>query len=551
MPVIILSRSGMFIPFSAFSGELTLNDSLKNANAIHRYFLLKYRLITGHFKQKQMSILDKKNARIICPRFGIFQILMDKEKRRKYNLRHLKINNRIKNGKKINLTWTGKLKENQKLIASNILSTSYSDKYASVGRSGLILKLAAGQGKTYIALYLISQIKQKTLVVCHNKSILHQWKKIITVMYPNIIIGYYYGGCKTDGDIVLAVINSLTRKTFTNTISKKPKVEKTMGPLEYFSQFGFMIFDECHEYCGPKTSNTFKIMQARYMLGLSATPDIRVDKFDRLTHNYIGPILDAELIPGYNKNNKVFLGNVKKISYYGPPEHTETVISVLGMTSVPETLNNILNDDKRLIIICNEIIKVFKKNHNIFVFADRKKYLDKIHARLIVQGAMSDIVTDDKTMTKITGGASEEKINLAELHAKIILTTYQFMGTGKSIPKMDAIILVTPRKTKSEQYIKRIFRLSGDNSITRQIIDIVDMNTALRSQWSHRKRYYKKQGFPITDVEINSDNNIPIEIVKMNRSIKIDNKSYTSHNYKNLSLASILDKFNKVMDKVI
>jgi hypothetical protein len=76
------------------------------------------------------------------------------------------------------------------------------------------------------------------------------------------------------------------------------------------------------------------------------------------------------------------------------------------------------------------------------------------------------------------------------------------MGTGKSIPKMDAIILATPRRRKSRQYIGRIFRLGSNYDITRKIVDIVDWATPLKSQWYQRKLYYDEKKFPITEKKI-------------------------------------------------
>ena len=80
---------------------------------------------------------------------------------------------------------------------------------------------------------------------------------------------------------------------------------------------------------------------------------------------------------------------------------------------------------------------------------------------------------------------------------RIILTTYQYMGTGKSIPKMDAIIYATPRKSKSRQFTNRIFRLGSNYDIERQIYDIVDWRTIVKNQWYKRKKYYNEKEYAI------------------------------------------------------
>ena len=112
----------------------------------------------------------------------------------------------------------------------------------------------------------------------------------------------------------------------------------------------------------------------------------------------------------------------------------------------------------------------------------------------IINELWCDEVVNSK---RLVGGATAEEIKFAEEYSNVILTTYQFMGTGKSIPKMDSIILTTPRKRKSEQFIGRIFRLGSNYSITRKIIDIVDWSCCFKSQWYMRKKYYDSQGYEI------------------------------------------------------
>jgi superfamily II DNA or RNA helicase len=102
----------------------------------------------------------------------------------------------------------------------------------------------------------------------------------------------------------------------------------------------------------------------------------------------------------------------------------------------------------------------------------------------------------------LMGGATAESMEEAQLNSNVILTTYAFMGTGVSIPKMDALILATPRKSKSRQYINRIFRLGGDYASVRKIVDIVDWSTHMKSQWYLRKKYYDEKKYPITEKKV-------------------------------------------------
>ena len=74
----------------------------------------------------------------------------------------------------------------------------------------------------------------------------------------------------------------------------------------------------------------------------------------------------------------------------------------------------------------------------------------------------------------------------------MIFTTYGYMGTGKSIPKMDTILLLTPRRSGIEQIIGSIFR-PGKNKNERLVVDIIDWKINLKNQWYERKHIYEKQ----------------------------------------------------------
>jgi DNA polymerase IIIc chi subunit len=79
------------------------------------------------------------------------------------------------------------------------------------------------------------------------------------------------------------------------------------------------------------------------------------------------------------------------------------------------------------------------------------------------------------------------------------------MSVGKSIPKMNAIVLATPRKNKSRQIINRIFRLGSNYDIERQIVDIVDKNTIFNKNIRHRMAYYREKNYSIEHLTVRGD----------------------------------------------
>jgi superfamily II DNA or RNA helicase len=443
---------------------------------------------------KKVPIYKKTtDAKIKFPRFGMIQYA------NKFKNIKIKYHMQILTKPQIPFKWTGMLKDNQPLILKHIMKNYFNKKNAKIGKSGLILNLEAGQGKTYVATSLIQELKTKTLVICHNKNILYQWIEVLQMGYPNNTVTAYYGGKKECGDITVGIINSLLMDNMQIN-------GKKTTPKEFFKQFGFVIFDEVHLYSGTMRKNIYFKLYATYILGLSATPDENV-YFDKVNDWCCGDVLNAKTLKGYTTNDIPFKGNVTKIAYNAPDAYTQIILNEkTEMISHSQMVSQLCEDPFRIHLIVKLIFELKVKNKNIFVFADRRSYLTQIkdHMDVFDISSYNLLNTDDKEFVmQLMGGSSDSDIKKATIKSNVILTTYQFMGTGVSIPKMDAIILATPRKKKSKQYIGRIFRLGSNYNSTREIIDIVDVNTYMKSQYYIRKQYYDDKKFPIATRKVN------------------------------------------------
>jgi hypothetical protein len=542
--ILPITKSGVFISFDniGYRRNKKYNDDVSHMKAIRKienYFTLKTMQIIGAMKQIKCCKVDKKKRRIIVPRFGIFEVLTDK-----YGLDGYSTKSQLKSGDNPStwFIWKGHLKPNQELISRHLMSTVYTNSRKNKGSAGCILNLEAGQGKSYLAAYLMSQFNKKTLIVVHSTSLIEQWKDVINACYRNITIGEYHGKKKTDGDVVIIVINSVMSDEFVTVLGKRAtKVVTTNTPINYFNQFGYVIYDEAHVYANKNFGKSFSIAQAPYMLGLSATPDENVNKFDKLVWWGIGPVIDASKLPGYIATNRDFTGEVHRKMYYGKPLYTRLIKNdITDMVSVSETLGMICEDENRTNLVIDCIEECLKKHLYTFVFADRRNYLDvlrlKLEERKSIDVDSIEMMTEPTDYVRIVGGSKSEELAEAEAKSRVIFTTYQYMGTGKSIVKMNGLVLATPRKSKMKQYIKRIFRLGSDATITRHIYDIVDMRTTLKNQWSTRKKYYNSQEFSIDESKFD-----------MNKTIKSPHITPVSPFKK--SIAPLSDIALRILDK--
>lgn len=490
---IYITKSGAFIKFEYLASSSV--EYLKVAKKIENYFTLRSKTITGVLKQLRCSRMDKLGKRMIVPRFGIYEILNSK-----YKLASFTTVGQIGVGEPPSrkFQWRGTLTSNQTLITNEIMEKYFTSERVKLGSAGVIVNLEAGQGKSYLAAYLISKIQKKTAIILHTTALIEQWVKVLqTALGETVSIGYYYAKKKKAGDIMIFIIDSAANNEFTIA-------GETFKAVEFYNRFGLVILDECHMYSSKTALKALRSAQAPYMLGLSATPDEHVDGYDRAVWWSIGPVLDAQTLPGYVTTSDDFTAEVHRIMYYGPNEYTRVIVNkITEMTSIAETINMICEDQSRNQVIIDCISEGLGFGLYMFVFADRRDYLTRLQEMLKEQRQIEgEIVDSDEDFVRVVGGAKAEELENAEVKSKVIFTTYQYMGTGKSVVKMNGLVLATPRKTKMKQYINRIFRLGSDTSVKRHIYDICDMKLKLSNQWTTRAIHYKSKNYPVTAKKI-------------------------------------------------
>lgn len=173
-------------------------------------------------------------------------------------------------------------------------------------------------------------------------------------------------------------------------------------------------------------------------------------------------------------------------------------------------VRQIIQDPYRMAIIIDNAKHLYARGHNFFIWCDMREIVQII--RDVLQQVGLPVASPE--IAHLMGGISDETIKSAQ-ESRIIVATYQYAYRGVSLPKFDAMIFATPRRAKMYQTLKRIFRMGGDTSIDRQIIDIVDSRTNLKNQLYDRTTQYtafestvETQKIMFSDVAIPDNSNI-------------------------------------------
>jgi superfamily II DNA or RNA helicase len=378
--------------------------------------------------------------------------------------------NILPDGKDIDVTFSLSLKEEQKIPAKHTLN-AYHEK------GGGILSLPCGFGKTILALYFISQLKKKTIVIVHKEFLMNQWIERIQFALPMAKIGILQGDkCEIkSSDIIIAMLQTLSMKEF---------------PADTFDEVGHVIIDECHRIPSKVFCRALMKINSKYMLGLSATPN-RKDGLTKVLKWYIGDIIYSVKSSEKNTvkvNRYILESNVE--------EYNKEVTSFRGQVQIATMINNISFYYKRTRLIMEKVAEEIHKNptRQFLILSDRKQHLEDMFK---IAGELQIPSTG-----YYVGGMKKEKLKASE-SCRLLLGTYPMANEGLDIPSLNALVLATP-KSDIIQSIGRICRKKHEN-IDPLIIDVVDSFSIFENQARKRLKVYEKKNYDVQDIKYNID----------------------------------------------
>ena len=123
----------------------------------------------------------------------------------------------------------------------------YVKKYvkSAKAKGGGLLEIQCGEGKTVMALKIISELKKKTLVIVHKEFLLQQWKERINQFLPTAQVGRIQGDIiDIDGTICSqnnfknGIRDYTQAKTFNERIKKINNLFKQGNKIQYWTERG-------------------------------------------------------------------------------------------------------------------------------------------------------------------------------------------------------------------------------------------------------------------------------------------------------------------------
>lgn len=326
---------------------------------------------------------------------------------------------------------------------------------------GATLIADCGVGKTGMAIYIVSKLKRKTCILCNRSLLMTQWAESLTKFLGPVSVSFVQGSDHIDlsGDIVIASID---------TIVKVPKDD--------LMSFGLVIVDEMHHLAAQSLVWALPLFQAKYTLGLTATPS-RSDGLESVLYWLAGPAACVyQRIPELTGKRGTVL--VQKI-LFSEGKNVEVIYhnGTLGFSSM---ITKLTEDPMRNLRLKDLIASVLHRKRIIVVSSIVE------HAKLL----QSLFPGEDSALL---AGSHKDRDKAKQV--KLVFASYSMLEEGYDDPELDTLVLATPRST-IQQTVGRIERESPGKAIP-LVIDLVDTFSLFPNMFWKRQKFYTSRGFAI------------------------------------------------------
>jgi len=258
------------------------------------------------------------------------------------------------------------------------------------------------------------------------------------------------------------------------SLSRKDTVD------DIVAEYGQVIIDECHHLPAVSFERVLSEVKARYVVGLTATPQRR-DGHRPIIHMQIGSVR-------FRADPRSQLAQ--------HPFHHRLVVRVTGFdtpvqaseTTIQELYGQLVADEKRNDQIINDVLLAMEEGRSPILLTERKEHLDKLNEQL--KGFVRHIVV-------LRGGRSAKKrrrieeqlASIPDDEELLLLATGRYIGEGFDDARLDTLFLALPVSWKGTlvQYAGRLQRLHPGKREVR-IIDYVDGKVPMLARIFERRR---------------------------------------------------------------
>lgn len=341
-----------------------------------------------------------------------------------------------------------------------------------------VLCAPPGSGKTVIAIQMIATRARSTLVLVHRKPLLEQWIERLSqfLELDPEQIGMIGGGKnKPTGLLDVAMVQSLARHK---------------APGELLAGYGHVVVDECHHVPAVTTERVLAAAPARYVTGLTATPQRR-DGHHPIVAFQCGPIRHAIDHRSTDDGHGLELRVVRRDTCFDPS-------GLPTDASIQEVYGALADDQERTEMIACEALELIAEGRSPIILTERREHLDRLTTRL-ADLVPTLIAMHGEMPATAARAASEQLAKAPDDEPLLVLATGRYIGEGFDEPRLDTLLLAMPIAWKGTavQYAGRLHRAHPGKREAR-VYDYVDAELpVLRRMFAKRLKAYRALGYEL------------------------------------------------------
>lgn len=380
-------------------------------------------------------------------------------------------------GTREDMSFQGRLRDagGQRDAASSVLKAM-----RDPNRRGATLVLPCGFGKTVVSLYVASQMRTKTLILCHKSCLLEQWRERIRQYVPDAKIGLVQGSTAEASDehaFVLGMLQSVYSHEY---------------PPGTLTGFGVLIVDEAHHVPASTFLTAVSKVGAHSTLALTATPDRR-DGLTDLLYATMGKVEFKVERPPMEEGTV----EVRRLPCH--PGVREKRLRGQNTVNLSKLITDLSSDEARTDSIVQHVLALLDQDspeRYVMILSDRTAQLKEMQRKLL-DSKHPAFASDPHGGARLLIGATKPKDREGALNARVVLTTYPFSQEGVDKPRLDTLVMATP-KGDTVQAIGRILRQHPDKA-TPLVLDYTDSvdSGVLHGLFAKRRRTYNDHGFEV------------------------------------------------------
>lgn len=324
----------------------------------------------------------------------------------------------------------------------------------------------AKSGKTVIALYLMSQRQQPTMIVVPNVALLGHWKeKLVRFLQvsPDEVGIIGEGKFEVGPRVSVAHVSALYRRV-----------------REVRDKVGHLVVDECHRTPSRTFTQVVSNFDCRFLLGLSSTNQRR-DRLSRLIYYYVGDILHQIDARKATEIRAIFQADVvvRQTDFEYPYESSE---------DYPAMLEALARDPERNRLIADDVSSEISEGAGApLLVLTQDEDQDHTLKDMLDEEGVSSVSIDPDLIAKGEKGLDKQ---LKSKDIQVVLANRRLFQQVISETKFKALFLTTPLnfRGKTISWFQEILRRDDGQRLIK-VYDYVDTKISILDNFFRMRSY--------------------------------------------------------------